>query len=133
MIYDFVYIYHEEGGSLHLLAVATLALTVALALCAEVVAKHGTQDEVFLGGELVERTVDDETDGIETLATTKIEVEGVLACGLKNVGDVLMLQALGGILLVTLVHGEQHHLANTFLVFVDVIHQHLHVYRHSIH
>ena len=59
MIYDFVYIYHEEGGSLHLLAVATLALTVALALRAEVVAKHGTQNEVFLGGELVERTVDD--------------------------------------------------------------------------
>ena len=66
-----------------LLALALLlALTVALALCAEVIAEHGAENKVLLGGKFVEWTCDDETDGFQTFAPSEIDVDSLLACGL---------------------------------------------------
>jgi hypothetical protein len=39
----------------------------------------------------------------------------------------LALQALRGILFISLRAGGQNHLTNTFLLFVDVVHQHFHL------
>ena len=51
-----------------------LALTKAFALGTDVVSKHGTENEVFLRGQLVQRAGDDKTDGLKAFATTEIEV-----------------------------------------------------------
>ena len=52
----------------------SLTFTVPFALCTDVVAEHGAEDEVFLGRQLVKRTGDKQTDGIETFAATEVEV-----------------------------------------------------------
>lgn len=106
---------------------AALALAEALALGTKVVTQHRAEYEVLLGRQLIERTRHDEADGVETLLTAEIEIEVVLARRLQHILDMLALQALRGILFIFLRTGEQNHLANTFLVFVDVVHQHFHL------
>ena len=106
---------------------AALALAEALALGTKVVTQHRAEYEILLGRQLVERTRHDEADGVETLLTAEIEIEVVLARRLQHILDVLALQTLCGILFIFLRTGEKNHLANTFLVFVDVVHQHFHL------
>ena len=106
---------------------AALALAEALALGTEVVTQHRAEYEVLLGRQLIERTRHDEADSVETFLTAEIEIEVVLARRLQHILDVLALQTLCGILFIFLRTGEQNHLANTFLVFVDVVHQHFHL------
>ena len=103
----------------------TFTFTVSLALCADVVAEHRTEDEVFLGRQLVKRTGDEQTDGIETLAAAKVDVDVLPAGRLHHIVDRLAAQALGGIRLETAVAREEYHPAHTFLIFVDVVHQDL--------
>ena len=64
-----------------------LALTVALTLSAEIIAKHGAKDEVFFGRELVKRPVDNHPNGIETLFLSEEKVETVVTYGLDDIGD----------------------------------------------
>ena len=106
---------------------AALALAEALTLGTKVVTQHRAEYEVLLGRQLIERTRHDEADGVETFLTAEIEIEVVLARRLQHILDVLALQTLCGILFIFLRTGEQNHLANTFLVFVDVVHQHFHL------
>ena len=54
-------------------------LTVPFALCADVVAEHGTEDEVFFGRELVQWTGNDEPDGLQTFAPPEIHVQVLLS------------------------------------------------------
>ena len=84
-------------------------------MCADVVAEHGAEDKVLLGGELVQRTGDDEPDSLQTLAPSEIHVQVLLACGLQQVWDALTLQPVDGQLTIFLMTGEQHHLAYTFI------------------
>ena len=106
---------------------AALALAEALALGTKVVTQHRAEYEVLLGRQFIERTRHDEADGVETFLTAEIEIEVVLARRLQHILDVLALQTLCGILFIFLRTGEKNHLANTFLVFVDVVHQHFHL------
>ena len=110
----------------------TLTLAVSLTLGADVIAQHGAENEVLLGRELVERTGDDETDGVKTLAASEIDVQVLLSGRLKHIRNALALQARNGLLAVALVACEQHHLAHAFIEFVDVVHQHLHLCRNSL-
>ena len=106
-----------------------LTLAVSLTLGADVIAQHGAENEVFLGRELVERTGDDETDGVKTLATSEIDVQVLLSGRLKHIRNALALQARNGLLAVALVTCEQHHLAHAFIQLIDMVHQHLHLCR----
>ena len=101
--------------------------TIAFTLCTDIVAEHGAEDEVLLGRQLVERTGDEQADGIETLAATKVHIDVILACGLQYVVYRLVAQATTCLLLETAVAGEEYHPAYTFLIFVDMIHQHAHL------
>ena len=55
-------------------ALSFLTLTIPFALCADVVAEHGAEDKILFGCELVQRTGDDEPDGLQTLTPPEIHV-----------------------------------------------------------
>ena len=118
-----------------MLAFFTLALafTVSLTLGTDVVAKHGSKDEVLFWSEFIQRTGNKQTDGIETLLATKVNVDILLACGLHHIVDGLTAQPIGGKRLETAVAGEEYHPAHTFLIFIDVIHQHLGLWRQYLY
>lgn len=59
-----------------------LTLAVSLALSANVIAKHGTEDKVFLGCELVQRTSHDESDSLKTFPSSEVNIYVLLSCGL---------------------------------------------------
>jgi len=69
----------NDDGLRLLGAESGLPLAESLALGAKVVAQHGAENEVLFGSELVERTCDDEANGVETLAATEIDVDVVSA------------------------------------------------------
>ena len=104
-------------------ALALLTLAVPFTLCAEVVAEHGSEDEVLFGRQLIERTRNEQTDGIETFAATEIDVHVLFASGLHHIVYRLAAQTMAGLLLETAVAGEEYHSTHTFLIFIDVIHQ----------
>lgn len=103
----------------------TLTLAIPFALGTEIVAEHGSEDKVFLRRQLVERTGDDEFDGLQTLAPSEIHVQVLLSSRLQDVGDALTLQPLNGQLTIFLITREEHHLAHALVEFVDVVHQDL--------
>ena len=88
-----------------------LSFAIPFALCADVVAKHGTEDEVFFGRELVQRTGNDEPDGLQTFAPPEIHVQVLLSSGLEHVRDALTFQPFNGQFTIFLITGEKHHLA----------------------
>ena len=59
-------------------AALTLSFTIALTLCTEVIAQHRAEDKVLLGCQFVERTGDNEANGVETFLATYIEIQVVL-------------------------------------------------------
>ena len=107
--------------------VVAFTLTIPFALCAEVVAEHGTEDKVLFGCELVQRTGDDEPDGFQTFATPEIHVQVLLTSGLEHIRDTLTFQPFNGQFTIFLITGEEHHLAHALIQFVDVVHQYLHL------
>jgi len=122
----------EDKHSLCPLALSALALAEALALHSYVVAEHGSEDEILFGRQFVERTGDDEPDGIETLSASEEQIQPIVAHGLKDIVDALTLQPTDGELLVFFVECEEHHAAHTFFIFVDVVHEHFHIDGHDV-
>ena len=98
------------------------SLAVSLALCTDVVAEHGSEDEVLFGRQLIVRTGNEQADGIETFATTEIDVHVLFASGLHHVVYRLAEQTMAGLLLATAVAGEEYHPSHTFLIFIDMVH-----------
>ena len=105
------------------LSISALAFTVTLALSADVVTEHRTEDKVFLGRQLVERACDEQTDGIQALLPAKIDIDILFASRLHHVVYLLMAQTVGGKLLQPAIAGEEYHPTNTFLIFVNMVHQ----------
>ena len=103
----------------------TFTLAVSLALCTDVVAEHGSEDEILFGRQLIERTGNEQADGIETFTATEIDVHVLLASGLHHVVYRLAAQTMAGLLLETAVAGEEYHPAHTFLIFIDMVRKHL--------
>ena len=95
----------------------TLSLTLAISftLCADVVAKHSTEDKILFGRKLVQRTGNDESDSLQTLTSSEIHVQILLSSGLQQVLDALTLQSLYSHFAILLVAGEQHHVTHTFI------------------
>ena len=106
-----------------------LALAVSLTLGADVVAKHGSKDEVLFGSQLIQRTGDEKTDGIEALLATEIHIDILLASGLHHIVDRLATQTVRGKCLETAIACEEYHPAHTFLIFINMVHQHLGLWR----
>ena len=102
-----------------------LTFTIPFTLCTDVVAKHGSEDEVLFGRQLIERTGNEQTDGIETFAATEIDVHVLFACWLHHLVYRLAAQTMAGLLLETAVAGEEYHPAHTFLIFIDMVRKHL--------
>lgn len=78
-----LYIYSEQDLCLSragspTMALAAFTLAIALTLRTEVVAQHGTEDEVLFGRETAEWLVDDHPHGIEALAASEIEIQTAL-------------------------------------------------------
>ena len=108
---------------------SVLALTISLALRADVIAKHCAEHEILFGSEQVERPCHNHAYSVETLLSAEIQIQSIVADRLNDIFDVLAFQSAYGKILVFLVESEEHHLAHSLLVFVDVVHQNLHVYR----
>ena len=98
---------------------------------AKVVAQHRAKDEILLRCQLVQRTGDDESDSLQALAASEVHVEVFLTGRLKHVRDALTLQSLYGLITISFIAGEQHHLAHALLQFVDVVHQYFNFRRNS--
>ena len=103
----------------------SLTFTVPFTLCTDVVAEHGSEDEVLFGRQLIERTRNEQADGIETFAATEIDVHVLFASGLHHVVYRLAAQTMAGLLLETAVAGEEYHPSHTFLIFIDMVRKHL--------
>lgn len=113
--------------------VPLFAFAVAFALCADVVAQHCAQNEVFLGRELAEWARHHHSNGVHALAFAKEEVYPAVANGLNNVFDALAFKAVDGIIAVLFVECVQHHLPDPFLVLIDMVHEYFHIaYRHYL-
>ena len=70
-----------------------LTLTIPLALGANVVAEHGTENEVLLRREQIQRTGDDEADSLQAFAPSEIDIQVVPTSGLQDVRDALTFQS----------------------------------------
>ena len=70
---------------------SVFTFTISLALGAEIIAKHGTEDKVLFGRELVQWTGNDKPDGLQTLAPSEVHIQVLLSCRLQHVGDALAL------------------------------------------
>ena len=103
----------------------TFLFTITAALAANVVAQHGSQDEVFLRSQLVQRTGCHEADGIDALRTPEEEVDAFTVDGLYAVGNVLVVQPVDCKGFVLPVGRIEHHVADSLLVLVDMVEKHL--------
>ena len=113
---------------LFLAAFSVLTLTVPLALSAYIISKHSPEHKVLLRREQVERPCYNHAYSVKTLLSTEIQVKAVAAYRLDNVFDVLAFQSADCKILVLLVESEEYHTAHSLLIFVDMVHQNLHVY-----
>jgi hypothetical protein len=104
---------------------SAFTFTIPFTLCADVVAEHSSEYKIFLWREFVQWTGDDEPDSFQTLAPTEIHVQVLLSGRLQQVWNILTFQSPDSLLTVFLVTGEQYHVANALMQFVDVVHQHL--------
>ena len=64
-------------------------MAIALALHADIIAQHGSEYEVLLGGELAERLRNKEADGFQAFAPPEEEVQAIVAHRLHEVVDAL--------------------------------------------
>ena len=63
-------------------ALALLTLAVPFALCADVVAEHGTEDKILFRREFVQWTSDDESDGLQTFTSPEVNILIMSSCRL---------------------------------------------------
>ena len=63
-------------------ALALLTLAVAFALCAEVIAEHGSEDKIFFRCEFVEWTGNDESNSLQAFASPEVNVQVLQSCRL---------------------------------------------------
>lgn len=108
-----------------MLTLSALPLAVTLALQADVIAKEGTKDEVLLWTKFIERTRHEQPDGINTGFSPEKQVDIAIADVLRHEVDTLKAQTVCYGLFILPVEGVEHHLAHTFLILIDVIHQNL--------
>ena len=57
----------------------SLSFTIAFTLCTEVIAQHRTENKILLRRQFIERTGDNEANGIETFLATNVEIQIVFA------------------------------------------------------
>ena len=105
-------------------ALALLTLAIPFALCTDVVAEHGAEDEILFGCKFVQWTGDDESDSLQAFTSSEINILILLSGRLQQVRNALTLQSFNSLLTILLVTGKQHHVAYTFMQLVDVVHQH---------
>ena len=55
---------------------------VAFALCADVVAEHGAEDEIFFRCEFVQWTGNDESDSLQALTSSEVNILILSSCRL---------------------------------------------------
>ena len=55
---------------------------VAFALCADVVAEHGAEDEIFFRCEFVQWTGDDESDSLQAFTASEVNILILSSCRL---------------------------------------------------
>ena len=110
---------------LYLHLYSRFAFTVALALRTDIVAQHSTKDKILLRRKLIQRSGNDEFDGLHTLPTPEIHVHVLPANRLKYIRNTLTLQPLYGLITILFITGKEHHAAHPLLQLVDMVHQHL--------
>ena len=79
--------------ALTLTLTTVFTLAIPFALCADIVAKHSSEDKILFGRELMERTCDKETDSLQTLTSPKVHIHVLSSGRLQNVRNALTLQS----------------------------------------
>ena len=105
---------------------ALLPVTVTLTLHTDVITQKGTEDEVLLGRELVQRTGHHKPYGIKALTSAKEEVNIVALQRRDDIVYTLTLQTFNGITHVSLVEGVEHHAAHALLTLIEMVKQYTH-------
>ena len=71
-----------DAMSVTLTFTTVFTLAVAFALCAEVIAEHGSEDKIFFRCEFVEWTGNDESDSLQAFAAPEVNVQVLQSCRL---------------------------------------------------
>jgi hypothetical protein len=102
-------------------------LAESLALAADVISEKGTYDEVMFWRKTCKRLIYYYADSVKALLSSEEDVDIGVAHSLDDVFYVLTLKAIDCKVLITGITGEENHLSHTLLVFINMIHQHLHI------
>ena len=116
-----------RGGSVSRYILPLFPITEAFALTTDVIAEESTDDEVMLWRQTCKRLIHDDADSVEALLLTEEYVDVGMPHPLYHVFYTLALEAIHGEVLIAGITGEEDHLPHTFLIFVNMIHQHLHI------
>lgn len=104
-----------------------LPVTETFTLATDVIAKQGTYDEIMFWRQTCERLIHDYADSIKALFLAKENVYVGMPYPLYDIFYALTFKSIYGKVLITSITGEENHLSNTFLIFINMIHQHLHI------
>lgn len=101
--------------------VVLFLLAIAFALGTEIVAQHGSQDEILFRAEVVEGTCDNATDGIYAFLPSKEQVDPAVSHVLDKVVDLFAVEPFEHEVQVLPGGGVEYHAADPFLVFVKMV------------
>lgn len=100
------------------------ALAIAEALSANIVTQHGSQYEIFLWCQFVQRSGSHGLNHFDTLPAAEKQIDFITADRLNAIIYVLAVQSTDGKLFIFFVRRIKNHVANTLLVFIHVVQKH---------
>ena len=90
------------------------------------VAEHRAEHEILLGGEFVERLVDECRHGLQTHAVAEVKIHLAVGHRLNPVSDTQSFQPLGEQRSAGAAHRAEHQTPYTFLELVNLVQEQLH-------
>ena len=112
---------------------ARFPVAIPSALHTDVISQHRSQNKILFRCQPVQRTVDQQANGIDAFVTTEKQVDAFVVNRLHDKLNVLFFQTLDCKSLVLFVGCIQHHAAYSFLEFVNVVQKHFDVGRIQFH
>ena len=104
-----------------------LSLAKTFTLAADVISEKGTYDEVMFWRKTCKRLIYYYADSVKALLPSEEDVDVGITNPLYDILYVLTLKTVDCKVLIAGIAGEEDHLSHTFLIFINMIHQHLHI------
>ena len=102
-------------------------LAESLALAADIISEKGTDYEIVFWGKTSKRLIHYYADSVKALLSPKEDIYVAVTHPLYDIFNILTLKSIDGKVFITGITGEENHLSHTFFIFINMIHQHLHI------